>query len=104
MALQLKDRIIQTEHGIHVLENELEDLRRQQAQEKYINPYLAYKYAYEAMIAGDRFIPDINNPLPLDIPMHITKGFYYIKDDKKYIGVENGNIADVDLAYLEEVQ
>lgn len=103
MALQLKDRIVQTEHGIKVLENELDKLRRQETQEEFINPYLAYKYAYEAAIENGNFVPDINNPLLLENPMHITKGLYYIKDDKKYIGIATGNVADVNSEYLKEV-
>lgn len=102
MALQLKDRIVQTEHGIKVLEKELNQLRRKEAQESFINPYLAYKYAYEALI--ERYDSDESNPLPLTTPTYVTAGQYYTDGMKVYFCMHSGAIAEANEEYLKEVE
>lgn len=110
MALSINAQITQTESAIQKLEKELANLKAEQKKQTYINPYFAYRNAYEALFDGIKYVADPENPIPLKFPMFVKANMYYtqtvndgIKDVvTRYVCVKEGMVNEINEEYFEE--
>lgn len=105
MALRIDSRIEQTNSAIKKLEKQKRALENEKAKQIYINPYVAYKNAYDVMAAD--FTNSKENPMNIKFPMFVKTNLFYKYGDenttKTYVAIKEGLVGEITDEYFAEV-